>query len=67
MSTVPGQESFDDAGLVEALPVVPPQIAGEDYEPEGSRPDLRGEAGEADVAEQEVEVAGDESDAYPEA
>jgi hypothetical protein len=67
MSTVPGQESFDDAGLVEAPPVVPPQIAAEDDEPEGSRPDLRGAAGDSDLAEQEADVADDESEGYPEA
>jgi hypothetical protein len=67
MSTVPGQDSFNDAGLAEPLPGVPPQIEGEGYEPDGPRPDLRGEAGEADVAEQKVDVPDDKSEDYPEA
>lgn len=67
MSTVPGQESFEDAGLVEPKTDAPPQGAGEDYEPELPRPDLRGEAGEADVVEQETDVPDDASEDYPEA
>ena len=66
MSTVPGHDSFNDAGLVEPLTSLPPQIDGEDHGPDGPRSDLRGEAGDADVAEQEVEVPEDEPEDYPE-
>ena len=67
MSMVPGQESLADAGLVEPEPAKPQPGDGEDYEPDLPRPDLRGEAGEADVAEQELEGPDDEVDDYPEA
>ena len=66
MSMVPGQESLADAGLVEPGPAQPRPGDDEDYEPDLPRPDLRGEAGEAGVAEQELEVPDDEADDYPE-
>jgi hypothetical protein len=94
MSTLPGRDSWRDAGLQEpALPEsdlaevdpddVEPRDAvnlleealgaggtpatAEDYRPRTARPDLDGEADEADVAEQAEEVPGlDEEDVYGE-
>lgn len=66
MSTTPGQDSWRDAGLTEpplAQPVEAPEEP-EDYLPPDPRPDLVGEAEEADVAEQVVEVPDDETDDY---
>lgn len=66
MSTVPGPESWEDAGLAEpplARPVeIPPEP--EEYLPPEPRPDLAGEAEEADVAEQATEVPEDGVDDY---
>jgi hypothetical protein len=65
MSTVPGSESWHDAGLdtpdddtprslveEETRPGAPDDEEPEDYEPATPRPDLEGEADEADVVEQ---------------
>src|SRR5690349_18384152 len=95
MSTLPGRDSWRDAGLQEPglrdseLKEIDPDdlgprdagnlleealsgaesraAAAEDYHPGTARPDLDGEANEADVAEQAEEVPGlDEEDAYAE-
>jgi hypothetical protein len=74
MSTVPGEQSWRDAGLVEPGPTDLPEIATEDddgdgrddgYRPEDPRPDLADEADPADVAEQSTPVPGDEREDYP--
>lgn len=66
MSTVPGEQSWRDAGLVDPdahEPVnlvdeasAPSVSSGEDYAPGTARPDLDGRATEADVADQAVVV-----------
>lgn len=66
MSTVPGEESWNDAGLADpdaGLPVSlveesgrQAEAGGEDYHPGTARPDLSGTAAEADVIDQSVEV-----------
>ncbi|MBE7700079.1 hypothetical protein H9623_07135 [Oerskovia sp. Sa1BUA8] len=75
MSTVPGTESWRDAGLVtpddddpknlveeELTPPATPSGTDdpEDYSPRTPRPDLDGEADEADVVEQAAVVPLDE-------
>lgn len=66
MSTIPGPDSWTDAGLTEpplAQPVeLPPEP--EEYLPPEPRPDREGKAAEADVAEQAAEVPEDDVDAY---
>lgn len=66
MSTVPGPESWVDAGLVEPEleDVVEATATPEEYSPPDPRPDLEGAAAEADVAEQAVEVPDDQGDDY---
>jgi hypothetical protein len=66
MSTIPGQASWHDAGLEEPPLAQPVELPDEpeDYVPPEPRPDLAGSAEEADVAEQVIEVAEDESDEY---
>jgi hypothetical protein len=64
MSTIPGESTWADAGLV------PPQTDPPEDErsPEQPRPDLRDEAAEPDVVEQSLPAAeGDDEDDYPEA
>lgn len=66
MSTVPGEQSWRDAGLVdpdahEPVNLVeetssPSAASGEDYRPGTPRPDLEGQASELDVAEQAAAV-----------
>ena len=66
MSTIPGPESWQDAGLVEpplAQPVEVPEDA-DDYMPPEPRPDREGAAEEADVAEQAADLPEDPSDEY---
>lgn len=74
MSTVPGPQTWQDAGLL-APGADPsdqdgprtedrPETPGE-YVPDEPRPDLEGRADPADVAEQHVEVPEDEGEAYP--
>lgn len=73
MSTVPGDRTWRDAGLVEPaltdLPEVPPgddqEAGGDAYRPDEPRPDLAGEADPADVAEQAEPVDDDGRDDYP--
>jgi hypothetical protein len=73
MSTVPGDRTWRDAGLVEPaltdLPEVPPDddrdARGEAYRPDEPRPDQAGEADSADVAEQSAPVPDDDRDDYP--
>lgn len=63
MSTLPGAESWRDAGLVGPEPDEVVEL--EDYDPEPD-PGLAGkEASEADVADQLVEVRDDEREDYP--
>ena len=71
MSTVPGDSSWADAGLVppdnsvvpdperSTVPVPPPD------QPRAPRPDLRDEADEGDILEQAEPVPDDESEEYP--
>ena len=64
MSTNPGAESWNDAGL-SGLPLAEPVEAPaepEEYLPPEPRPDLEDQAEEADVAEQAVQVPGDDDD-----
>lgn len=73
MSTIPGQDSWRDAGLTSERPdepvdlrVAPQEDSAEEYEPAAPRPDVDGEATEADVAEQALVVELDEDlDAGP--
>jgi hypothetical protein len=73
MSTVPGDRSWEDAGLVEPALTDLPELASEDrrssedgaYVPEDARPDLVDEADAGDVAEQRARVPEDERDDYP--
>ncbi|WP_199422323.1 hypothetical protein [Actinotalea solisilvae] len=72
MSTLPGDDSWADAGLVTpdssevpsaertTVPVDP------EHQPRAPRPDLRDEAAEPDVVEQAQEVPDDGSEEYPE-
>ena len=75
MSTVPGDDTWRDAGLVEqdeeAVSLVEevegdydaaPEHERDEYRPHSARPDLEGEADEADVAEQASAVPGAEDD-----
>ena len=68
MSTLPGGESWRDAGLVEPdleEVVTLSDDEPEDYDPE-PEPDLgTKEASEADVVEQLVDVPDDEREDYP--
>lgn len=73
MTTVPGDSSWADAGLV---PPDSSQVPASDritvpvdpeHQPAAPRPDLRGEAAEEDVVEQSLEVPEDETDEYPDA
>lgn len=73
MSTVPGDDTWADAGLVrpdEATPLDAPADTPDGAEPEhvpaAPRPDLDGGAGEPDVVEQAVTVGDDDEDDYPE-
>ncbi|WP_456844103.1 hypothetical protein [Cellulomonas sp. P5_C6] len=69
MSTVPGSDSWRDAGLAPADPDVPRNLGDDDtpdvtdpeeYEPAFARPDREGLADEADVVEQDTEVPDDD-------
>ncbi|WP_182113348.1 MULTISPECIES: hypothetical protein [unclassified Actinotalea] len=71
MSTIPGDSSWADAGLV---PPDNAQVPGSEsttvpvdpeHQPAAPRPDLRDEAAEGDVVEQAQEVPDDGSDEYP--
>lgn len=70
MSTLPGGESWRDAGLVEpdleeVVKITPSAEEPEDYDPEPA-PDLgTKEASEADVVEQLKEIPADEREDYP--
>ncbi len=73
MSTLPGAESWRDAGLVGTDPDEVVELAagsadepaGEDYDPEPERDLGIKEASEADVVEQLAEVPADEREDYP--
>lgn len=73
MSTLPGDRSWRDAGLVEpALTDLPEAVPDDDtdardgaYTPDDPRPDLEGRADPGDVAEQVAAVPDDESEEYP--
>ena len=70
MSTIPGESSWTDAGLLpprdDAVTTIdqadPVDV---DARPSAPRPDLRDEAAETDVVEQALEVPTDD-EAYPE-
>lgn len=73
MSTVPGDRTWRDAGLVEpALTDLPevdlddaPDEGEDEYTPREPDPDPMREADPADVVEQAQPVPGDERDDYP--
>lgn len=72
MSTLPGAESWRDAGLVEPDPDEVVELVsaasadeGEDYDPVPEPRLGTKEASEVDVVEQLVEVADDEREDYP--
>lgn len=74
MSTVPGPQSWSDAGLVPVDPEEPLRLTdtdegdapderdAEEYAPAVPRADLEGEADEADVVDQAAEVPLDEDE-----
>jgi hypothetical protein len=72
MSTLPGDRSWDDAGLVAPALTDLPEVEPDDdrdardgaHAPDDPRPDLVGEADPADVAEQAAPVPDDETDEY---
>lgn len=71
MSTIPGDSSWADAGLVPPedaeVPMHDPTTPVEpEHQPAAPRPDLRDEADEPDVVEQAIVVPADESEDYPE-
>lgn len=67
MSTLPGESTWVDAGLVPPDPEEARRAADELVDrSDAARPDLVGQAAEPDVVEQAIEVADDEED-YPEA
>lgn len=57
------QREPTDPTLVEPGPAPAAAEADEEYQPDPARPDLVGEADEADVAEQAIEVPIDEDEA----
>lgn len=66
MSTVPGSDAWRDAGL-EPVEPEPARLVDDldppdpdEYEPDFPRPDLDGSADEADVVDQDSEVALDD-------
>jgi hypothetical protein len=67
MTTVPGMESWRDAGIAAPDPAEPVEATNvaEDYLPDEPRPDLADEADEADVVEQAAAVPDDERTDYP--
>jgi hypothetical protein len=70
MSTIPGESSWADAGLLppqeESVRTIgAPDLAEVEVLPSAPRPDLRDEAAESDVVDQALEVDADEDD-YPE-
>jgi hypothetical protein len=73
MSTVPGDQSWQDAGLSEPALTDLPEVEPDDdrdardgaYEPPEPRPDLSGEADPGDVSEQATPVPDDDRDDYP--
>ncbi|HLR27326.1 MAG TPA: hypothetical protein VK086_01430 [Ruania sp.] len=72
MSTQPGRQSWRDAGLDPDAYADPDDLidqsadeapaSGEDYEPQWGRADLSGQADEADVAEQSMDVPEEEEE-----
>lgn len=70
MSTVPGEDTWTDAGLVRPDEAEPTALSGEgerEHLPGAARPDLDGHAAEEDVVEQAVDAGDDDEDDYPEA
>ena len=70
MSTIPGESSWADAGLLpppDESAVTIDALANVDVDavPSAPRPDLHDEAAEPDVVDQALDAAADE-DAYPE-
>ncbi|GII99611.1 hypothetical protein CLV28_0182 [Sediminihabitans luteus] len=66
MSTVPGEESFHDAGLTPPDDrVVDAARDPLEHRPDEPRPDLDGLADEADVVEQAAEVPEEDPDDAP--
>lgn len=69
MSTVPGDDTWADAGLVrpgEAEPPALPEAAAGEHVPDAPRPDRDGQADEGDIVEQAVPAGDDDTDEYPE-
>lgn len=75
MSTLPGPESWRDAGLDQVDPGGDVEIAPDplrtpaaepgEYEPDAPLPEVVDEANTADVSEQAQSVPADERDEYP--
>ena len=75
MSTLPGPETWRDAGLDQVDPGGDVEVAPDpleaplpepgEYEPDGPLPDVVAEADPADVTEQAQAVPPDERDEYP--
>jgi hypothetical protein len=71
VSTIPGDDSWADAGLVPPEDAEVPDPADRtvpvdpEHQPAAPRPDLRDEADEPDVVDQAREVPADEDEEYP--
>jgi len=67
MSTIPGESSWADAGLLPPNGAETPLVdvtdpADIDVRPQAPRPDLRDEAAEPDVVDQALEATADDED-----
>ncbi|HEV6954681.1 MAG TPA: hypothetical protein VKY86_15705 [Promicromonospora sp.] len=66
MSTLPGPDSWHDAGLVPPEEAeVDPTHEPDEYVPGAPRPDADGDADEADVVEQALDVPADPDEDEP--
>ena len=67
MSTIPGESTWADAGLLPPNGTRTPLVdatdpADSDVPPQAPRPDLRDEASEPDVVDQALDATGDDED-----
>lgn len=71
MSTIPGDETWVDAGLVpqdpDAVREAADDVRAAEHLPTAARPDLADRAAEPDVVEQALDAGEDDDDEYPEA
>ncbi|MCV2393497.1 hypothetical protein OEB99_04180 [Actinotalea sp. M2MS4P-6] len=71
MSTIPGDETWVDAGLVpqdpDAVREAADDVRAAEHLPSAARPDLADEASESDVVEQSLEAGDEDEDDYQEA